>query len=46
VLADLVHTDRHNHRPMAADSDLAEPTNAAATNTRLQPLAAPDELAA
>jgi hypothetical protein len=24
VLADLVRTDRHNHRPAAADSDLAE----------------------
>jgi transposase len=24
VLADLVRTDRHNHRPVAADSDLAE----------------------
>jgi transposase len=24
VLADLVRTDRHNHRPIAADSDLAE----------------------
>jgi hypothetical protein len=24
VLADLVRTDRHNHRPMAGDSDLAE----------------------
>jgi transposase len=24
VLADLVRTDRHQHRPMAADSDLAE----------------------
>jgi hypothetical protein len=24
VLADLVRTDRHNHRPIAGDSDLAE----------------------
>ena len=24
VLADLVRTDRHNHRPVAGDSDLAE----------------------
>ena len=24
VLADLVRTDRHNHRPLAGDSDLAE----------------------
>jgi transposase len=24
VLADMVRTDRHNHRPVAADSDLAE----------------------
>jgi transposase len=26
VLADLVRTDRHNHRPVAGDSDLAEAT--------------------
>ena len=24
VLADMVRTDRHNHRPVAGDSDLAE----------------------
>jgi len=24
VLADLVRTDRHNHRPVAGDSELAE----------------------
>jgi transposase len=27
VLADLVRTDRHNHRPVAGDSELAEATN-------------------
>jgi transposase len=30
VLADLVRTDRHNHRPVAADSDLAEAIKALA----------------
>jgi transposase len=35
VLADIVRTDRHNHRPVAGDSELAEPIKVLARAQRL-----------
>lgn len=40
VLADLVRTDRHNHRPLAGDSDLAEAVKVLARHIRNRRLAA------